>query len=69
MCRAQGADGFRGLSTRFADGCARMGGAVVRFGGRTRWRLTMRPTGLASGVYQDRQDWAIFDDGNDRPHL
>ena len=25
--------------------------------------LTMRPTGLASGVDKDWQDWTIFDDG------
>jgi hypothetical protein len=25
--------------------------------------LTMRPTGLASPAYQDRQDWTIHDDG------
>ena len=25
--------------------------------------LTMRPTGGHSPVYQDRQDWTIFDDG------
>jgi hypothetical protein len=25
--------------------------------------LTMRPTGLSSGVDKDRQDWTIFDDG------
>lgn len=26
--------------------------------------LTLRPTGGASRVYQHRQDWTIFDDGN-----
>ena len=25
--------------------------------------LTMRPTGLASPAYQDRQDWTILDEG------
>ena len=25
--------------------------------------LTMRPTGLSSGVHKDRQDWTVFDDG------
>jgi hypothetical protein len=25
--------------------------------------LTMRPTGMASGVDKDRQDWTMFDDG------
>jgi hypothetical protein len=25
--------------------------------------LTMRPTGLSSGIDKDRKDWTIFDDG------
>jgi hypothetical protein len=27
--------------------------------------LTLRPAGLASPAYQDRQDWAVFDDGKE----
>jgi hypothetical protein len=25
--------------------------------------LTLRPTGLASPVHADRQDWTVFEDG------
>jgi hypothetical protein len=27
--------------------------------------LTLRPTGLASPAYQDRQDWTVFEDGKE----
>jgi hypothetical protein len=27
--------------------------------------LTLRPTGLASGAYQDRQNWTVFEDGKE----